>query len=178
MRLLNRPLALLLALALAGTGVIVAIEVIAYALNAKPVVVPWTTWAHWANTTHWNRAVVKVWAVILIIVGLLFLLTQLKPRRVTRLQLTGHHEHTDAAMTRKGLAAAVRAAVLDVDGIAKAETIAARRSVRVSATASAHDIEAAKELTDPVTQAAQSELDSLGLKHTVRVRASVKGAKN
>ena len=178
MRLLNRPLALLLALALAATGVILAIEVIAYALNAKPVVVPWTTWEHWASTTHWNRAVVKVWAVILIVIGLVFLLAQLKPRRSARVAMNGHSEHTDAAMTRKGLAAAVRAAVLDVDGIAKVEAVASGRKVRVNASASAQHNEAAKEFTEPVTQAAQAQLDSLGLKQSMRIRATVKGAKS
>ena len=177
MRLMNRPLALILALALAATGIIIAIEVIAFALGAKPVVVPWTTWQHWAMTTDWNRAVVKVWSVILIVVGALFLLVQLKPRRVSRLAMDGHNKHTDAGMTRKGLAGAVRAAVLDIDGIAKADTVASRRSVRVTATSSAQDSEAAEELLDPVQQAAERELDSLGLKRTMRVRASVKGAK-
>lgn len=176
MRLLNRPLAFVLALALAATGVIVAIEVVAYALDTGPVVVPWTTWAHWAADTHWNRAVVKVWAIILIVIGLVVLLLELKPRRGTRLQLSGHNEHTDVAITRKGLAGAIRAAVLDVDGIAKAETIAARRSVRVKAIASAHDTEAAEELTDMVAAAAHRELDSLELKQTVRFRAKVKAA--
>lgn len=177
MRLLNRPLALLLAAALAATGIIIAIEVIAFAVGAKHVVVPWPSWQHWASTTHWNRAVIKVWAVILIVVGLIFLLSQLKPRRVTRLSLTSSDDHTDAAITRKGLAGAVRAAVLDVDGIAKADTVAARRRVTVSATSSAQDSEAAKELTDPVHDAAQAQIDSLGLTKKIRVRTTVKGAK-
>ena len=43
MRLLNRPLAFILAAALATASVIVIIEVIAYATNASPVVVHWPT---------------------------------------------------------------------------------------------------------------------------------------
>ena len=178
MRLLNRPLALVLALALAATGVIIAIEVIANALNARPVVVPWDHWQHWAMMTHWNRAVVKVWAIILIVVGALLVLAQLKPRRVSRLKLDGHHDNTDAAMTRKGLSTAVRAAVLDVDGIAKATTTASRRRVQVNATATAQDKEAAEQLRDPVAQAAQAELVSLRLARKIRVRTSVQGATN
>ena len=177
MRLLNRPLALVLALALVATGAIVTIEVIAFALNAKPVVVHWTAWLHWADTTRWNRAVVKVWAVILIAVGLLLLLLQLKPRRATRVSMTAQHGNTDAALTRKGLAGAVQAAVLDVDGIAKAHITAGRRSVRVAATSGARDTEAAKALTEPLTRAAQAQLDALGLQNPVRLRATVKGAK-
>ena len=178
MRLLNRPLALVLALALAATGVIIAIEVIANALNARPVVVPWDRWQHWAMSTHWNRAVVKVWAVILIVVGALLVLVQVKPRRVSRLKFDGHHDNTDAAVTRKGLATAVRAAVMDVDGIAKAATTASRRRVQVRATASAQDKEAAEELREPVAQAAQAQLDSLKLAHKIRVRTSVQGARS
>ena len=54
MRLLNRPLALILALALAGASIILIVEVIAFAVHASPVVVHWATWYHWAGKTRWN----------------------------------------------------------------------------------------------------------------------------
>ena len=60
MRLLNRPLALILAAALAVASIIVVIEVVAFHLNASPLVLHWTTWDHWAAKTHWDALVVQV----------------------------------------------------------------------------------------------------------------------
>ena len=56
MRLLNRPLAFILAAALAVASIIVIIEVIAFHINSGPLVLHWTTWYHWAAKTHWNAA--------------------------------------------------------------------------------------------------------------------------
>ncbi len=41
MRIINRPLAFLLAVVLAVAGVILVVEVIALAVNSKPVLVHW-----------------------------------------------------------------------------------------------------------------------------------------
>ena len=79
MRLLNRPLALILAVALAGASIILIVEVIAFAVHASPVVVHWATWDHWAGKTRWNALVVRVWSAILIVVGALILAIELKP---------------------------------------------------------------------------------------------------
>lgn len=90
MRLLNRPLALILAVALAGASVIVIVEVIAVAVHASPVVVHWPAWYRWAGRTRWNAQVVRVWSAILIVVGVLILAIELKPRRITRLRRASH----------------------------------------------------------------------------------------
>jgi len=99
MRLLNRPLALILALALAGASIILIIEVIAVAVHASPVVVHWTAWYHWAGKTRWNALVVRAWSAILIAVGAVIVAFELKPRRVTRLRLRTADDATDAALT-------------------------------------------------------------------------------
>ena len=120
MRVINRPLALVLAAALVVASVIVIIEVIAFAVHAGQVVVHWPAWYRWAARTSWNALVIKVWSVILIIAGAIVLAFELKPRRVTRLKLRSDDKATDAAMTRQGLAGTLRAAALDIDGISKA----------------------------------------------------------
>ena len=61
MRLLNRPLAFILAAALAVASIIVIIEVVAFHVNASPLVLHWTTWDRWARKTHWDALVVQVW---------------------------------------------------------------------------------------------------------------------
>ncbi|MGI8760219.1 MAG: DUF6286 domain-containing protein [Jatrophihabitantaceae bacterium] len=173
MRLLNRPLAFVLALALTATGVIVIIEVIAFAVHARPVVVPWTTWYRWAERTHWKAGVVRFWSVVLIVVGAVVLLIELKPRRVRRLGVRSDNADTDAAMTRGGLAGALRASVTDVDGISRATVSVKRHRVRVAAKAAARDAAGAAALTDPVTAAVDARLQELQLVHPPRVRVRV-----
>ena len=85
--MLNRPLAFILAAALAVASIIVIIEVVAFHVNASPLVLHWTTWDRWAQKTHWDALVVQVWSAVLIVAGALILALELKPRRVTRLPL-------------------------------------------------------------------------------------------
>ena len=173
MRLINRPLALILAAALAAASIILIVEVVAHALHASPVIVHWTTWYHWTRKTHWDALVVTIWSIILIIAGALLLAPQLKPRRVTRLKLRSDDKATDAAMTRGGLAGALRAAALDIDGISKAAIKVRRRRARVTATAAARDRAAADTLRQPVTDAARRRLDDLQLRHPPHLRVRV-----
>src|SRR5690242_20358173 len=104
MRIVNRALAFVLAVALLAASVILIIEVIAHALNDAPVIVHWTTWQHWADRTPWNRAVIKDWSIGLIVAGAVLLLLELKPRRKRRLTFASDTDATDAAITTKGLA--------------------------------------------------------------------------
>ena len=173
MRLLNRPLAFVLAAALAVAAIIVIIEVIAFHIKSGPLVLHWTTWYHWAAKTPWDALVVRVWSAILILIGALILALELKPRRVTRLPLHSSHDATDAAMTRGGLAGALRAAALDIDGISKAAARVRRRRARVTATAAARDRATADTLRQPVTEAARRRLDDLQLRHPLRLRVRV-----
>jgi Family of unknown function (DUF6286) len=173
MRLLNRPLAFVLAAALAVAGIIVIIEVVAVHLNAGPLVLHWTTWYRWAGKTRWNQLVVQVWSVILIVIGAGILALELKPRRVTRLPLRSGQDATDAAVTRGGLAGTLRAAAAGVDGISGAAVTVRRRRARVTATSAARGRPAADALKLPVTQALSDRLDHLDLRHPPRLTVRV-----
>ena len=144
MRLLNRPLALILAVALAGASVILIIEVIAVAVHASPVIVHWPAWYRWAGKTRWNAQVIRVWSAILIVAGVLILAIELKPRRVTRLRLRTADDATDAALTRSGLARTLRAAATGIDGITGAAVTVRRRRARVAAKSAARGRTAAE----------------------------------
>ena len=100
MRLLNRPLAFILAAALAVASIIVMIEVTAFHVNSGPLLLHWTTWYHWAGKTHWDQLVVQVWSAILIVAGALILALELKPPRVNRLPLRSDDDATDAGAER------------------------------------------------------------------------------
>lgn len=173
MRLVNRPLALILAVALAVAAALVIIEVVAYALKQGPLVVPWTTWYRWADRTRWDQLVVRVWSAVLIVIGAAILAVELKPPRVTRLSLRSGDKATDAAVTRRGLAGTLRAAATGIDGISAATVTISRRRARVTATSAARGRTAADALRQPVTQVLQDRLDGLDLRHPPRLTVRV-----
>lgn len=173
MRLLNRPLAFILAAALTVASVIVIIEVVAFHLSAGPLVLHWTTWGRWAGKTRWDALVVQVWSAILIAAGALILALELKPRRATRLPLRSAHDATDAAVTRGGLAGTLRAAATGIDGISSAAVTVRRRRARVTATSAARGRPAAGALKQPVTQALNDRLDHLDLRRRPRLTVRV-----
>jgi Family of unknown function (DUF6286) len=173
MRLLNRPLAFILAVALAGASVILIVEVIEFAVGAGPAIVHWPTWYHWAHTTKWNAHVIRVWSAILIVIGVLILALELKPRRITRLRLRSDNEATDATLTRSGLAGTLRAAATGIDGISGADVIVRRRRARIAAKSAARGRAAAHPLRRPVTQAVGDRLNSLNLHHPPRLKVRV-----
>jgi hypothetical protein len=173
MRVLNRPLAFILAAALATVSIVMIIEVIAAAAHARPVVVHWPAWYHWASTTRWDALVIRVWSAILIAVGVLILAVELKPRRITRLPLRPADPATDAALTRSGLAGALRAAATSIDGITGAAVTVRRRRARVTAKSAARGRAAAGALKDPVTHAVRGRLDDLDLYRPPRLKVHV-----
>jgi hypothetical protein len=172
MRVLNRPLAFILAAALIAGCVILIAEVIGFAVHKSPLLVHWTTWYQWAAKTRWDAGVIRVWSAVLIVIGLLILAVQLKPPRVTRLPLRSGDD-TDAAVTRRGLARTLRAAATGVDGISSATVKVRRRRARITAASAARARPAATALTEPVTQALRSRLDALDLRHPPRLRVRV-----
>lgn len=173
MRLVNRPLALILAAALLAASVVIIAEVIGFATHHSPLLVHWTTWYHWARKTRWDAFVVRVWSAILLAVGALILILELKPRRVTRLPLRSGDDATDAAVTRRGLAGILRAGATGIDGISSATVKVRRRRANVTAAAAARGRPAATALTEPVTQALRSQLAGLDLRHPPRLKVHV-----
>ena len=173
MRVLNRPLAFILAVALIAGCVIVIAEVIGFAAGKSPLLVHWTTWYHWARTTRWDAGVIRVWSAVLIVIGLLILAAELKPPRVTRLRLRSGDDATDTAVTGRGLARMLRAAATGVDGISGATVRVRRRRARVTAASAARHRDAAEALTGPVTEALRTRLDALDLRHPPRLKVHV-----
>lgn len=173
MRVVNRPLALILAAALVAASVVIIAEVIGFAAHRSPLLVHWSTWYHWARGTRWDALVVRVWSAILIALGALILILELKPRRVTRLPLRSGDDAIDAAVTCRGLAGMLRAAATGIDGISSATVKVRRRRASVKAASAARGRPAATALTEPVTQALRSQLDSLDLRHPPRLKVHV-----
>ena len=173
MRVANRPLAFILAAGLLAVCVVVIAEVIGSAAGHSPLLVPWATWSRWAGKTHWDQFVVRVWAAVLIIIGLILLVLELRVPRVTRLPLQASGQATDASVTRRGLARMLRAEAVKVDGVSTATARVARHRARVTAVSGARGQAAASALAGPVTQALQGRLDNLGLRHPPRLTVRV-----
>jgi hypothetical protein len=174
MRIVNRLLAFIVALALLGVSVIVIVEVIGYAINGESVLVPWMTWEQWAESTHFNSTVIKVWSIVLIVVGAILLIAELKPRRVTRVGLQSDSAATEMAITTKGIAVVAKAATSELDGIGDASASASRRRVSVTATSATKNKTDAQSLSTPVTSAVQTSLDALDMQELPRLSVHVK----
>ena len=176
MRLANRVLAALLSLALLAAAVLLIATVVADRTSHHQGIVHWHAAYHWALTTTWDAAVIRVISGILILVGLVLLIAELKPARVSRLAADPAQAGADAidtAYTRRGLAAAIRSAVTAVDGVRSTSVTVKRRKVKIAATASAQDRAAARGLRDPITDAVRQRLSALKLRRTVSVSVSV-----
>ena len=173
MRVANRPLAFILAAALLACSVVIIAEVIGFAVHHSPLLVHWTTWHDWARSTRWDAFVVRVWATVLMVVGLVLVGLEVKPRRVTRLPLRAAGQATDATVTRRGLARMLRTEATGVDGITGATVRVRRRRARVTAASGARGRAAASALTEPVTQALGARLDGLDMRHAPRLTVRV-----
>lgn len=176
MRHINRLLGALLAIVLIAISALVIIEVIAFRFTKKGAIVHWPKAYSWAGHTTWKQGSVRVTCIVLIVVGLVLLVAELKRAKVSRLaadpDVTGVHD-VDTAYTRRGVLAAVRAGVLDVDGVRAAKVTVKRRKITVAATSSARDKTAAQAITDPITTAAQNQVDALGLRSQPSVSVRV-----
>ena len=168
MRLVNRLLAVLLALALATVGVLVVIEVIAERLDKAPVVVDWHRIYSWAEGTSLTQGSVRVACIVTAVLGLLLLFAELKRGRPKRLAAAS--DSVDAGYTRRGVANAISRAVNDVDGINGSVVKVRRRRIRVRARASGVGTYTADLLQEPAMQAAQSQLTDLELKRQPRLQ--------
>ena len=173
MRHANRILAALLSLALIVAGVLLIIEVIADRVVHHAAIIGWTSAYAWAGRTTWNAGSIRVTCVILIVAGLVLLIAELKPARMSRLAAEPDQAGIDAAYTRRGVAAAIRSAVTAIDGVRAASVKVKRRKITVTAVAVATDGTVAERLREPVGAAARQRLAALRLHRAPRVSAHV-----
>jgi hypothetical protein len=176
MRLVNRLLAALLALALIVLGVLVVIEVVTHWFTNTAAIVHWHQAYTWAGRTSWKQGSVRVTCIILAVLGLILLFAELRPAKVARLPADPAQagaQGIDTAYTRRGAAASIRAAVVDVDGIRGTSVSVRRRTVRIAATSSARDKLTAQTLKQPVVDAVTARLDALQLRSTPSVSVRI-----
>jgi len=176
-RYVNRVLAAVLSVALIAAGALLIIEVIAARLGSAPVLIPWPDAYVWGNDTTWDETVIRVSCITMSVVGAVLLILELKRPRVRRLAVAGEPEGVDIAYTRTGVARAVQGAATGVDGIRSASVRVARRSVRLTALSASTETSTAKSLLEPVSRAAQQQIDELRLDPTPRLAVSMRATK-
>jgi hypothetical protein len=172
-RVANRLLAFVLALALLATGVILIVEVIAANTDHQPVIFDWHAMFRWGQRNGWNATSVEITCGIVALVGLLLLLPQLRRSRPRRFPVDVGDQALDAGVTRKGLRTAIRSAVEDVDGVGGSSIAVGRRRVRVEARSAARTPDVAASIEPNVRQAAERVTEQLMLRQPRRVSVSV-----
>jgi hypothetical protein len=171
MRLINRLLAAVLAAALIAAGVVVVIEVIAERITGHAALVNWHPVYHWAARTSWMQGSVRVGSILCAALGVILLLAELRRGKPQRLRIAS--DLTDAAYTRRGVAATIRTAVNDVDGINHTAVQVKRRKIRVAATTAGREPYTAQSLREPATAAARQRLDTLELSPAPRLSVRI-----
>lgn len=135
MRAINRLLAAVLALAIAGAGVLIALEVLVARTGwpqEDPLVVPWDRWREDLRPHGWDETNVRLLCIAAIVLGLLLLIAALAARE-RRVQLTSADTDVDLSTSRSSLARALRKEATTVDGVGSAKAKIKRHSARVRA---------------------------------------------
>jgi hypothetical protein len=173
MRVVERFLSLLLALAVIAGSALLALEVGWAAVGRSPLLIDWRTAYASGNRNAWDTTPIRNLAIVLVAVGLLLLIAELKPRRAPRLELASTDPYTDAAITRRSLRATLLNGARQVDGISDAKAKVSKRKINVRAVSRLGTADTAKGLTGDLESALRDRLDALQLATTPTLRARV-----
>jgi cell division protein FtsL len=167
-RIVNRVLAAVLALALLVGGLLAAVEIVVAGFDRRPWVVPHDQWYRSARARSWNSAPPRWIFIGLVVAGLALLLLQLARRRPTTLELTPAAVPAD--LGRRSLERALRREASRVDGVAGAKVKVDGAKAEVVATTNRRQT---AELQPRVVEALDRRVGSLGLARPPAVRVKV-----
>jgi hypothetical protein len=165
----NRLLGLVLGLAVAAAGVVVVGEVALAISDREPWLVDRSALdRHFSQLTWTNRDVLPV-SVLLIVIGLVLLVLQLKPRRPSTLRLPSD-ELRRASIERRGVEGRLATVAQQEDDVVRASAKVSRSRATVDVTAEhGTDQEA---IGRRLHQALTSELDRIGITQPLRLKIS------
>jgi hypothetical protein len=162
MKLTNRVLSVLVALALLVLGVLVVVEIV-WVLGlggTREVLLPYPATTDYLAGLTWGSRTARAILAGLVVVGALLLVYELRRRKPGLLRMASTEGSVTTGVDRRALEKAAAAAATDVDGIGKATARVSARRVSVSATSGLRD---AAGLQGQVTAALQSWMDGLDL---------------
>lgn len=171
MRVVNRIVSALVALALLVGGLLVALEIAAAGIGrSEPVVLPWDDWRTSALDTPWEDANLRLLFIVLAVVGLLLLAFQLVRRRPIAIPMQTDTPGAEADLDRHGLERWLTSKVERVAGVAGARVSVTNTSARVRAETPGRETGAVQQ---GVAAAANSALSELRLARSLPVKVSV-----
>ena len=170
MRIANRVLAAVLALALLVGGLIVAVEIVVAGFDRQPWVLPHDDWYRSARLRTWDSAPPRWIFIGLIAAGLILLFIQVARRRPTTLALTPGAVPADIG--RRSLERSLVREARSVDGIAAAKAKIGNEKAEVVASSNRRQTD---DLEPVVSQALDRRMADIGLARPPAVRTKVQG---
>ncbi|MCW2739714.1 MAG: hypothetical protein JWR45_136 [Blastococcus sp.] len=131
MRTFDRILALILGLAGLAFGILTIADVIAAALGRPALALPYSPAAAFLREHPWSSGPVITIAAVLLGVGLLLLIAELKPRRRTHLVLRPQDPQVTATLSKGSVARVLEDAAAQTAGIQRARATVSRRRARL-----------------------------------------------
>ena len=182
MRVTNRLLAALLALALLAGGLLAAAEIVYGGARGRPLVVPWDEWFDGARNNDWSSREVRVLSLVLLAIGAALLLLQVLRRGPQSLPVGGDGGSRQGGARRRltveantrSLERALSRAVGAVDGVDRASVSLSRDQARVDVRTSRREL-AGLELA--ARQAVDARLATAGIRRPEQVNLRVRRTK-
>ena len=170
MRVANRVLAAVLALALFVGGLLIAVEIVVAGFDRRPWVIPYDDWYTSARLRSWESAPPRWIFIGLAAAGLALLISQLARRRATTLALTSGGVPAD--LGRRSLEKSLVREASRVDGVSAAKAKIKDDRAEVVASSNRRQTD---DLGPRVTQALYRKVGALGLARPPAVRFKVNG---
>lgn len=168
MRVANRVVAALLALAVLVGGLLVAVEIVVAGFDRRPWVLRHDEWYRSARLRSWDSAPPRWIFIGLVAAGLLLLFLQLARRRPVALPLCPGAAPAD--LGRRSLERSLVRTASEVDGVAAAKVKVDEQRAEVVATTNRRQ---AGDLQPRIANAIERRLHALGLARPPAVRVKV-----
>ena len=166
MRAVDRVLALLLGLAGLAFGVLVVAEVINAALNRPALFLPYRQAASFLRERPWSDGLVITIAALLLAVGLLLLIAELRPRRRAHLVLQPLDPQVTTTLSTRSVARVLENAAVHTAGVQRARATVRGRRVRLRLDVPARE---SADIANQAERNARSALDGLQLRRSPRL---------
>ena len=170
MRVVNRVVAAVLALALLVGGVLVALEIVVAAFGRDPWVLPHDRWYRGLLDHSWDDDASRWVFIGLLVAGLALLALQVARRRPGTLPLSAGGAPAD--LGRRSLERSLVRAATSVDGVSRAKVRVSPDRADVTATTNRRQ---ADEVKPRLAEAVERRVRALGLAREPQVKVQVEG---